>query len=815
MKALALAVMVVIMPLFANAQYKISGTVTNENGEALIGANVFFEKTFQGAITDISGRFEIPNIHEGNHEILASYMGYETLMQEINLQEDTEMNFPLTRANVLAEEVIVSATRAGDRSPLAYSNISRDEIRERNMGQDIPILLGLTPSIVTTSDAGAGIGYTSFRIRGSDMNRINVTINGVPLNDSESHGVWWVDLPDFAASVDNVQIQRGVGSSTNGGSAFGASMNFETFTKNPESYGELSAAAGSFNSWKTSLSVGTGMLNDKFTLDMRLSKIKSDGYIDRAFSDLNSFSLSGAWYGKKSLLKFNLISGQEKTYQAWGGVPSVRLNNDLAGMMQYEDHYLYTPQETAHMIASDPRTYNIYTYDNETDNYQQDHYQLFYSRELTRQLVFNMGLHYTHGEGYYEQYKPGDDLLEYGIDDVVHGTDTISSTDIIRQKWLDNDFYGMVWSLTYRYGRINAHFGGGWNTYDGSHFGKVIWARDAGDSEINHEWYRSESLKRDLNTYMKVNYRASNRLNLYGDIQYRGIGHEITGDDDDLRDISQEHTYNFLNPKAGLTLDITNRQRLAASVSIGNREPNRSNFVDADPSLPAPVHETMIDYEFSYRLKSVQATLETNLYFMDYNNQLVLTGEINDVGNPVMRNMKDSYRAGIEIVAGIIPLESLRWDLNLTLSRNRIRNYTDFVDDWDNWGSQISLSMDETDISFSPSIVGGSNISYELLDGVNLSLLSKLVGKQYIDNSGSDEHILDPYLINDVQILYSVNTNIFEELSFHILLNNILNTEYESNAWIYKYYLGGMEYKMDGYFPQAGFHFLAGVTVRF
>ncbi len=808
-------VITAIMPVVAYAQSSISGRVTDENGQALVGANVYVEKTFQGAVTDVDGAFTIRYLQNGSYEVRASYMGYDPVTKEIDLKEDAQLNFMLTRATILAEEVIVSATRAGNRSPVAYSDVGGEEIRERDLGQDIPVLLSLTPSMVTTSDAGAGIGYTGFRIRGTDLNRINITINGIPLNDAESHSVWWVDLPDFAASVENVQIQRGVGTSTNGAAAFGATMNFRTFAMNPEPYGEFTGAAGSFNTWKASLSAGTGLLNDRFTLDMRLSKIYSDGYIDRAFSDLKSFSLSGAWYTEKSLLKFIVISGAEKTYQAWGGVPSVRLNDDLEGMMLYEQHGHYTPEQTAQMISSGSRTYNIYTYENETDNYKQDHYQLLYSRELGRELVLNTGLHYTYGRGYYEQYRPDEDLDLYGIDDIVAGPDTIRTTDLIRQKWLDNDFYGLIWSLDYRHGRVDAHLGGGWNNYDGRHFGKVIWARYAGNSEINHEWYRNKGIKSDWNTYLKVNYQAGNGLGLYGDLQYRSIGHDIDGVDDDLSDITQSHAFRFLNPKAGVTFEVSNRQRLAASVSTAHREPNRANFVDADPSQPVPEQERLIDYEVSYRLLSTRSTLEAGLYYMDYDNQLVLTGEINDVGNPVMRNMKDSYRTGIEIIAGIMPFEPLRWDVNLTLSRNRIRHFTDYVDDWDNWPDQVTNYLEETDISFSPSVVGGSTITWEPVRGLKARLFSKYVGKQYIDNSSSEEYTLDPYFVNDLQIRYTVNTDMFKTLSVTLLINNILNEEYESNAWVYRYYLGGTEYKIDGYFPQAGINFLAGVTLGF
>ena len=814
MKSWMFAIPAALLCMQLHAQQPMSGTVRDSEGQPLIGANVYVDKTFRGAITDIDGNYSITGLPAGTYIVKASYIGYETASREIEIPGEVRIDFTLSETSVMAEEVMVVATRAGQYSPLAYSNVSGEEIEERNMGQDIPYLLNLTPSMVTTSDAGAGIGYTSFRIRGTDMNRINVTVNGIPLNDSESHGVWWVNMPDFAASVDNIQIQRGVGTSSNGGAAFGATMNFQTFTMNPEAYGEFKTAFGSFNSWKNSLSVGTGMLADKFTLDMRLSKISSDGFIDRAFSDLKSLFVSGAIYGEKSLLKVNVFSGKEYTYQAWWGVPTVRLNDDLEGMIRYEEHWLYTPEQTAHMIASDSRTYNYYTYEKETDNYQQDHYQMFYSREIGRRLTFNGAMHYTYGRGYFEGYKDDKDLADYQIENVVIGVDTITSIDLIQQKWLDNDFYGLTWSLNYRYRKLEAYWGGGWNRYEGRHFGKVIWARYAGESEINHEWYRNLGVKRDWNTYLKLNYRMGSSLSLFGDLQYRNIEHAMKGIDEDLRNIAQLRVYNFLNPKFGVTMDISDRQRVAASIAVGNREPNRTNFVDRDPDKPVPKYETLVDYELSYRMNLVRAVLDVNLFYMDYSNQLVLTGEINNVGAAIMDNVEDSYRTGIEVVAGISPVDKVQWDLNLTLSKNRIREYADYVENWDT-GTDSIIDLKGTDLSFSPFIVGGSRLSYEPIEGLNIALLTKCVGKQYIDNTSSEDRILERYILNDIQVQYRFHPRFIKEVGFNLMLNNILNEQYETNAWVYRYYYGGEEFKMDGYFPQAGFNFMAGMILKF
>jgi iron complex outermembrane receptor protein len=814
MKYWMITLMVAITHSYIHAQSDFWGIVTDSSGQALIGANVYLDNTFRGAITDIKGRYLIKGIPDGKYNVNASYIGFETSSSEIEISGDARLDFQLRETSVMAEEVMIVATRAGGNSPVAHTNVSKEEINERNMGQDIPYLLNLTPSMVTSSDAGTGIGYTSFRIRGTDMNRINVTVNGIPLNDSESHGVWWINMPDFAASVDNLQIQRGVGTSTNGGAAFGATMNIQTFTMNPDPYGEYNAAYGSFNTWKNSLSLGTGMINNKFTLDARLSIIKSDGYIDRAFSDLKSFFISGAWYGERSILKLNVFSGKEQTYQSWWGVPSVRLKNDMEGMMRYEEHWLYTPEQTAHMISSDSRTYNYYTYENETDNYQQDHYQALYSRELGRRLTFNGALHYTYGRGYFEGYRNDENLQDYKISDVISGSDTISTSDLITRKWLDNDFYGFTWSFNYKYKKIEAYLGGGWNKYDGRHYGEVIWARFAGESEINHEWYRNSGKKRDWNTFLKLNYRVSGHLSLFGDLQYRSIEHYIKGTDDDLRDVSQLRVYQFVNPKLGATYEFSSNQRVAASISVGNREPNRTILVDADPARPVPTYETLIDYELSYRLNLFRAIFDANIFYMDYDNQLVLTGEINDVGAAIMNNVKDSYRTGVELVMGLYPIEKLRWDLNLTLSRNIVKNYTDYVDDWDT-GEQIVTELGERKLSFSPAAVAGSKLSYEPLKGLKLAVLSKFVGRQYIDNTQDETRLLDPYFVNDFQIQYRLNPGFMEEITFSLMLNNIFNEIYETNAWVYKYRLGGTEYKQDGYFPQAGFNFMAGVILKF
>jgi iron complex outermembrane receptor protein len=546
------------------AQFQVSGIVEDTNGAALIGANVIIEGTYLGISTGLSGEFVFKNMHKRNYNLKVSYMGYETKTEKINVYKDLQVKIVLEKSAYLADEVIISTIRASETTPVASTTLSNSEIREKYLVQDVPYLLRLTPSLVASSDAGTGVGYTSFRIRGSDLTRINVTVNGIPLNDSESHGVWWVDLPDFTSSVDNIQIQRGVGTSTNGAGAFGATVNLKTFTFSKKPFAEINSIAGSFNTFKNNIKIGSGLVDNKFSFEARMSQISSDGYIDRATADLKSFAVSGAYFGEKDMVRVNIMSGKEKTYQAWDGVPSTILDSDRTynGIGQYTDEMGNTKY-----------------YDNETDNYWQDHFQLLYSREISQYIYMNLCLHYTGGKGYYEQYKEDEDYSDYQMDNILIGSDLIEETDLIRRKWLDNDFYGVTYSLKYKRDKWDASIGGAWNKYIGDHFGKVIWVRYAGDSELNHEWYNSDATKADFNLYGKINYYFSTKLNLYGDIQVRLIDYEIDGIDDDLRNITQKHTYTFFNPKLGAYYRLNENQSAYFSFGIAHREPNRNEYL--------------------------------------------------------------------------------------------------------------------------------------------------------------------------------------------------------------------------------------------
>jgi len=796
------------------AQFTLKGTVINEAGERLSRANLAISNSFSRTTTDVNGAFLFKNLKGGNYQLTISYMGYEKQNREVEVAVDQSLDIVMKLDPILAQEVLVSATRAKEKSPVAFVTVDKSSIESQNMGQDIPYLLGLTPSFVATSDAGTGVGYTNFRIRGTDLNRINVTVNGIPMNDAESHGTWWVDVPDLASSTDNIQVQRGVGTSTNGAAAFGATINLQTTIINKVPFAEYSSTAGSYGTMKNSVGYGTGLLKGKFSFDARLSKVSSDGFIDRASSDLKSFFVSGGYFTASTILKVNVFSGLEDTYQAWNGVPSVRLNNDLAGMQRYADHYLYSQKEVDEMKNSDSRTYNLYTYENQVDYYQQNHYQLLFSHQLNELYNFNASLFYTRGNGYYEEYKNDQKLVDYLITPPIYGNDTIQTSDLIRRKWLDNDFYGMTFSISQKKEASEFTLGGGYNVYDGNHFGRVIWVQNAGASEINHEWYRGTGLKKDFNLFAKYNYELTEDLSLFADFQYRTIDYSIGGIDDDLRDLKQSHNFEFFNPKVGIFYQLDGKQNLFANFARANREPNRSNYVDADPAAKVPTFETLNDFELGYKYNASRFAFGANAYYMLYQNQLILTGEINDVGAPIMVNVDNSYRAGLELMVGMKITEKLKWDVNITLSKNKINNYSEFVDDWDN-GGQIENKLGTTDLAFSPEMIANSQLSWMATKGLNISLQSYSVSKQYIDNSSSNDRKLNGYLLNNLKMTYQVKQKLAKELNLHLLVNNLFDTQYVNNAWVYSYVYGGERFAMDGYFPQAGIHFLAGIDIKF
>lgn len=796
------------------AQFVVSGKVSDaQSNETLAGANIILIGSNQATSSRLEGGFEFRKVKAGNYRIKVSYVGYETFEQQVAVNEDIQLHIELTPSTRMTDEVIVRSTRASEKTATTFNEVSAEELEKLNLGQDIPFLLNFTPSAVTTSDAGAGVGYTGIRIRGSDPTRINVTVNGIPLNDAESHGVFWVNMPDFASSVDNLQIQRGVGTSTNGAAAFGASMNIQTTGLNKEAYGQIDNSFGSFNTRRHTVQAGTGLINDKFAFDIRLSNIYSDGYVDRAFSDLKSYFISGGYYGDNTLVKINVFAGAEQTYQSWAGVDEETLKTN--------------------------RTFNAYTYDNETDNYQQDHYQLIVAHDINSQLTLNGALHYTYGRGYYEQFRTNDRLeANYGIDPIIIGDSTIARTDIIRRRWLDNHFGGFTFSADYRPSRkTNLILGGGYNIYDGDHFGEIIWMRVAGSTNIRDRYYDNNAVKKDFNIYAKVFHEIGNKLSAFGDIQYRRIDYNYAGVNNNLMLLDGEHEFNFFNPKAGLSYKPKTNTNIYASYAISNREPVRRDFVDNIPFSGAPINEAIVpkpetlhNLEIGYEQRGNDYNLAANYYFMGYNNQLVLTGELNDVGAPIRTNVDRSFRTGIELQGGIKVNNSLDWQGNITLSQNKILNFEEIVYTYDEAYEQLpELTLvneyEMTDISFSPNLIGASVLTYKPLAGMEIAWQSKYVGRQYLDNTGNTDRSLNPYWVNDLRIAYSWRPEkYFKEIGVNILLNNIFNNLYESNGFVFtERYASGTpgNYSVTDpvaynyFYPQAGFNFLAGLSLKF
>ena len=700
------------------------------------------------------------------------------------------------------DEVSVNALRANDKTPMAFTNISKSEIKKSNLGQDLTYLISLTPSVVTTSDAGAGIGYTGLRIRGTDPSRINVTINGIPVNDSESQGVWWVNMPDFASSLDNIQIQRGVGTSTNGAAAFGASINLKTLALNKKAYTITNNSVGSFNTLKNNIEFGSGMLNNKFTFDGRLSRISSDGYIDRATSDLKSLYLQGAYFGKKSVLKAIVFSGQERTYQAWNGVPKRYLDTN--------------------------RTFNSYTYENEVDNYNQTNYQLHYNEQLNSKTNIHLATHYTHGEGYFESEKLNQNLADYGLNNILIVSDTISSTDLVRRKWLNNDFGGITYSINHKNDLVNLVVGGANNVYSGQHYGNVIWAQYMSNGLYNHQYYKNIATKYDNNVFIKTNFQASEKTSLFLDLQSRNIEYEFNGSDIDGNIGVQEVKLDFFNPKFGLSHKMNEEQLLYGSFAVANKEPNRSDYIESSPNS-RPLHETLYDTEIGFKYSTKDFKFNVNAYIMNYDNQLIKTGEINDVGYFTSENVKKSFRRGIEIEGSILLSKKLAWAANMTLSENKIDTFIQYIDSWDTGGQQETVYT-ETDLAFSPSIIWASQLTYNFQDNLSLDFITKYVGEQFIDNSSSEDRKLDDYLVNNLRLSYSFNSKIFNYARLSLQINNLFDEEYVSNAWIYRFVSNGYDpseddhyvtkgsdggYNMAGYFPEATRNYLIGLTLGF
>ncbi len=773
-----------VMASAVQAQFSITGFVRDGKGQkGLAGATVQDETGGTSAVADELGWYRLDKLAAGPHTLVIKFLGYADKRETVDIQGNSSLDVSLEETSTMTDEVIISATRANDKTPTTFMNISRQAIQKQNFGQDLPLILNWTPSVVTTSDAGAGVGYTGIRIRGSDATRVNVTINGIPYNDSESQGTFWVDIPDIASSTQSVQIQRGVGSSTNGAGAFGASVNVQTNSLQADPYAEVLVAAGSFNTQRYTLRAGTGLISDHWAFDAKVSSITSDGYVERAASDLGSYYLSGGYYGKKTVIKAIVFGGSERTYQSWYGVdePTMQINRRL--------NYAGAIYDVNGNISR--------YYDNQVDDYKQDHYQLHFSQQMGQYWNANASLHYTYGRGFYEEYHQGQVLKDIGLPDITLKDTTLASSDVIVRKWLDNRFYGMTYSLNYSKDKTSLVIGGAYNQYGNArHYGEIIWAQYADQIPIRYHYYDGTAQKNDFNTYAKWNYNLTEKLNTFVDLQYRRVDYQTAGKKDDQTPYEVNEQFNFFNPKAGLSYKLSEKNVAYASYAVANREPNRSDYIDGT-TRPRP--ERLDNFELGLRRTTPRYAFEANYYLMNYTDQLVLTGQLDNAGYPIRANVGKSYRTGLEL-SGIFRFSG-KWTLNANVTGSINKN-RDFIVVENN----VPVTKN-TSIILSPGLIAGSQLTWSPYPRLQATWLSKYVGKQYLDNSETETLTLNGYFINDLRLNYQLYPKGIREIGFSLLLNNVLDVQYSSNGYSY----GSTPY----YYPQAGRNFMAMMTVKF
>ena len=783
------------------AQNNFVGRVTDSSGEPIVGANILIEESNLITYTDEKGKFYL-NSNSTNIEIQVSHVGY--LTKEIKFSNPSqEINIVLDDGIILKDEIKVISTRAKYNSPFAFTNISKSFIEKNNSGKDIPFLINSTPSTYSTSDAGNGIGYTGVRIRGSDATRINVTINGIPYNDSESHGVFWVNVSDLASSANSIQVQRGVGSSTNGGGAFGGTVSIKTGKASEDFKLKYSSSAGSYKSFKNTLELNSGLIKNKINMNLRLSKINSDGYVDRATSDLKSYYASASYYSDKTSIDIINFSGKERTYQSWWGTPEGRINNDIEEMNNVIANNGYSDEQADNLLNSG-RTFNYYTYDNQTDNYQQDHYQMHFNHDISNTANLHLALHYTYGRGYYEEFREDDNLSNYY--DFLEN----KSLDLVRRRWLSNHFYGLTYSFSKKFDKSEINIGGALNEYDADHFGEIIQPQ----LMVSEPYYFSKSFKKDGNIFIKYNLNITKSAELFTDIQLRGYSHKMKGNDNDKSIIDVNKNNIFFNPKIGLTKSLNNKVILYGSVAVANREPIRSDYID---SKIEPKHESLVNIELGKGFNYNIGSFNTNLYLMEYNNQLITTGEVNDVGAYIRENVKKSRRFGVELT-NVLNTKDFYVNSSLSLSRNLVYNFNETLYDYGADFSQYNIIENKygvTDLAFSPGVLLNNHFEWKANKFLSFILNSKYVGKQYLDNTSNEKRVLKDFLINDFKIQTNLTNNVFNNLFFKIEINNIFNVKYSSNGYTFGYY-GGMDYEVrENYFyPQATRNIMFSISIE-
>jgi len=767
--------------VLTNAQkVTVSGKIVDKNQKILVGATVLVKETNQGLSSDLDGNFSF-RLNKGSFTIQVSYIGFKTIEKNVYLDKDKVVTIVLYEDDNVLDEVLVSAVRAASSIPVTYSNLSKKELAKRNLGQDIPILLNYLPSVISSSDAGAGVGYTYLNVRGSNSERINVTINGIPYNDPESHGTFWVNLGDFTSSTENLQLQRGVGTSTNGSGAFGASLNILTDAISEKSGGEISNSFGSYGTRKHTVKFTTGKINEHLEVSGRFSNIHSDGYVDRAFTNLESYFLQASYKDENTLIKAVSFGGAERTYQSWYGLDPQQLEED--------------------------RRQNPYTYENEVDDYKQNHYQLHWNEQLNSHWSTNLGLNYTKGAGFFEQYKAAENAGDFNnlIED---------GSDVIVRRWLDNDFYVLNFNTNYNDERLNFISGISYSKYTGNHFGEVIWGSNlASGVSFGDRYYFSDAKKTDLSIFSKATYEINEKVAAYLDLQGRFVSYKTAGLTSNRNPLDVDAKFNFFNPKAGFTYKIAAQNRVYLSYARANREANRNDF---ENGVSSP--EILDDIELGWRYKSDQIQLNTNIYYMRYKNQLVLTGAIDDVGAPIRTTSGKSYRLGLEIDADIKLNNQFSIKSNAAFSTNKNEDFTAPID-----GNLINLG--NTPLSFSPNVIAGNMIVYQPNNNLQISFLSKYVSEQFMSNlnsSVSKLDVLDSYFTSDLNFVYEIATEkVFDAIIISGLINNIFNTEYVDRGYYYTYDDSwsnpGSSTTVDGagYYPQATRNFLVGVTLKF
>lgn len=797
------------------AQINLVGKVLDNNRAPLQGVWVQSSDGRQVS-TNVQGLFFLDQL-EVNALLDIDFMGYgqKKVVVGSEFTKDT-LIVSLDFSSRKLDEVACLALRL-DPEATNQSKLNNAKLDSRNFGQDIPYILDNLTSVVTTSDAGAGMGYSSIRVRGIDASRLNVTVNGIPINDPESHDVYWVNMPDITSSIQSLELQRGVSASSNGAAAFGASLNIKTNDISEKPMAKLDGSFGSFNSYKTSIQAHTGLIQGKYFVETRLSRLGSQGYIDRATSDLSSWYLSAGWIGKNTTLKGIAFAGKEVTYQSWYGTPESVVFGSEADRLAYADRNGLSQAERANLLNSG-RTYNNYTYANQVDNYQQDNYQMHLNHRFKNQKwVLHAAGHYTYGRGYYEEFKSEDDLSTYQINPLVVGLDTISQSDLIRRRWLSNHFIGTVYALNYKTQRFALNFGGAANHYNGAHYGEVIWARYASNSNLGDRYYDEVGRKWEWSNYLKTQFVLANGFKLITDLQYRYVNYEFMGLDfvsGELKDVTQNVDFHFLNPKMALFYAPSERHQFYSSVARTNREPVRRDFRESTPSS-RPQHETMIDFELGYQYQKRNLSVKANVYHMDFTNQLTLTGQINDVGGYTRTNVKDSYRQGLELEAQLRPLKNLELQANVTLSRNVASNYIDYLDvylDSLPYYTQQVTEYSKTTLAFSPSVISALGFNYSIPKwGLRFEWSTKFVGKQYMDNI--ETSLLPSFNYSTLGFRASLNPKAKTQVELSGVINNVFNQMYSNNGYAFAYQYAGVKTTERFFYPQAGRNFMLRLSI--